>query len=103
MVLINIDFWGTDEELKIFENALTNAVTKTQGAEYLGRFGPESQKWHYTYFCKADSLTVWDSVLKNLDYKRDKKLMSHETVEFARARIQYNPPFLLEIQKGDSR
>ncbi len=82
MVLINIDFWGSDEELKIFENALTNAVTKTQGAEYLGRYGPESQKWHYTYFCKADSLTVWDAVLKKVDYKRDKKLMSHESVEF---------------------
>ena len=82
MVLINIDFWGTDDELKKHDKALTDAIEKTEGVEYLGRYSPEATKWHWTYFCKAESLTVWDNMLKNYQYKRDKKLLSHDSTEF---------------------
>ena len=82
MVLINIDFWGSDEELKILDKASEEAVKNTEGVDFLGRFAPEAKKWHWTYFYKAESLTTWDNFLKNIEYKRDKKLLSHDTTEF---------------------
>lgn len=82
MVLVNIEFWGSDEELEKLDKAVKDAVEKTLGVEYLGRFMPEQTRWHYTYFIKAESLTAWDNCLKNFEYKRDRKLLAHDTTEF---------------------
>lgn len=61
---------------------MEEAVGKTEGVDLLGRFAPEAIKWHWTYFYKAESLTTWDNFLKNIEYKRDKKVVSHDTTEF---------------------
>jgi len=82
MVLINTEFWGSDEELNKLDNAIKDAVEKTVGVEYLGRFMPEQTRWHYTYFYKAESLTAWDNFLKNFEYKRDRKISAHDTTEY---------------------
>ena len=82
MVLINIDFWGTEDELKILDKAYKEMAKKTDGVEYLGRHVPNTTKWHYTYFFKAENMATWASGMPNFDYKRDKKLMSHGAVEF---------------------
>ena len=82
MVLINTEFWGSDEELKMLDKAIKDAVEKTVGVEYLGRFMPEQTRWHYTYFYKAEGLTAWDNFLKNFEYKRDRKILAHDTTEY---------------------
>ena len=82
MVLSNFDFWGSDEELTLLDKAMKKAVDKTEGVDLLGRYAPEALKWHWTYFYKTESLTTWENFLKNLEYKRDKKLIPHETTVF---------------------
>ena len=81
MVLIDVDFWGTEDELKILDKAYKNMAKKTDGVEYLGRHTPNS-KWHYTYFFKADNLAAWAGGNSNFDYKRDKKLFSHGAMQY---------------------
>jgi len=61
---------------------MEEAVEKTEGVDLVGRFAPEATKWHWTYFYKAESLTTWDNFLKNIEYIRDKKVVSHDTTEF---------------------
>ena len=82
MVLVNIEFWGSDEELKNLDKAIKDAVEKTKDVKYLGRFMPEQTRWHYTYFYKAESLTAWDNFLKNFEYKRNRKILAHDTTEY---------------------
>ncbi len=82
MVLVNFDFWGSDEDLKKLDSTCEKMTEKTYGVEFIGRFMPEQKKWHYTYFYKADSLTAWDNALKNFEYEFNKKILSHNTTEF---------------------
>lgn len=82
MVLINCDFWGSDDELEKLDKAYKDMAKITDGVEYLGRYSPNNFKWHWTYFFKVESLTAWDNGSKNYKYKRDKKNFSHGSVLF---------------------
>jgi len=82
MVQVSIEFWGSDEDLVVLDKAVKDACKKTEGVEFLGRFLPEQTRWHYTYFFKSDSLTTYDNMLNNFEYKRDRKILAHDITEF---------------------
>ena len=82
MVLINVDFFGSDEELEELTKAYEVVGEKTEGVKFLGRFVPGQTKWHYTFFFKAKDMATWASGLGNFKYKRDKSKFTHGAVEF---------------------
>jgi hypothetical protein len=82
MVLINVDFYGSDEELEKLDKAYKKMAEKTEGVEFKARLVPMQTKWHYTYVFKAESMKAWAAGFENFKYDRDRKVMSHGTVEF---------------------
>ncbi len=87
MVLINMDFWGDDDELKKLDKAYENMAKKSDEMEYLGRFSPNTKKFHWTYFLKVKDYSAWEEgFYKQIvsEYKRDLKVMSHAVVDFHR-------------------
>ncbi len=43
MVLVNFDFWGSDEDLKKLDSTCEKMAEKTYGVEFIGRFMPEQK------------------------------------------------------------
>ncbi len=87
MVLMHIDFWGDDDELKKLDKVMENMAKKSADIEYLGRFSPNSKKFHWTYFLKVKDYGAWEEgFYKNIgsDYKRDIKILSHAVMDFYR-------------------
>jgi hypothetical protein len=82
MVLINVDFYGSDEELEKLDKAYKKMAEKTEGVEYKGRLVPMQTKWHFTYVFKAENMKAWAAGNENFKYDRDRKVMSHGAVEF---------------------
>ncbi len=84
---MHFDFFGTNEELKGNDESVTKACDKTEGAEYMGRFGPRSKKYHWTRMFKVEHLNAFDEIWSNIDYTRDPKIHGHAEEEF------YNGPY----------
>ncbi len=82
MVLINVDFFGSDKDVEELTKAYEAVGKKTEGVEFLGRFVPNTTKWHFTFFFKSKDLATWASASGNFEYKRDKSKFTHGAVEY---------------------
>lgn len=55
IVLLYIDWFGTAEELKEFEEKLKAACAEVGGIEYKGRYAPHNRKYHFVYLFEVES------------------------------------------------
>lgn len=76
MILVNVDFYGSDTELEVLTKAI-KAFEKEEGVEFLGRYEPSNTKWHYTFFFKAKDMLTWASASKYWSYTRDRTPRAH--------------------------
>ena len=58
-ILSHFDWFGPQEKLKEFDKKLKAFYDGKDGVEFLGRFGPHNQKFHYTFFYKAKDFNAW--------------------------------------------
>ena len=83
MLVIRYFNWvGTDNQLEEFTTAVKNAVKKTPGTKYLGKFGCMNQNWHWASVLDIKDWETFASFAKNMEYNRDKKTMPNFKIEF---------------------
>jgi hypothetical protein len=82
MILIHVDFFGSDDELSELDKALELVGTESEGVEFLGRYDATQLKWHYTYFFRAESRDHWFTGESNWKYKKDKSKMTHSVIQY---------------------
>ena len=97
MILIHIDWAGTEEQLKELDKGYKIAAEETEGIDFKGRLTPWNKKYHYTYVLKADDITKFHKFgeyffLENTrdrslmtrvsENTRDRSLMTHGEYEF---------------------
>ena len=81
MVLIHIDWAGTEKELKELDEKYKKNAEKTEGVEYGGRLVPWNKKYHFTYVLKMDNISQLYAFGQNWDFKRDYGKMTHGEYE----------------------
>ncbi len=82
-ILRHFDWYGPIEELEALEKIIKKHWDGSDGIKYLGRFGPHSQKYHWTEFYKAKDFKTWTNrTPPDWDYKRDYKVMTHQVMEY---------------------
>ena len=83
-VLNHFDWFGPIEELDEIEKKLKKFYDGKDGVEFLGRFVPLNQKFHWTRFFKVKDFNTWVNrkIPSPPVYKRDYKVMTHAVVEF---------------------
>ena len=86
MILIHIDWAGTEDQLKALDEVYKKAAEKTDGCEYKARLTPWNKKYHYTYVMTADDITKFHKFGEAFFamHTRDRSLMTHGEYEFYR-------------------
>ena len=81
MVLIHIDWGGTEAQLKELDEAYKKNAEKTEGVTYKGRLVPWNKKYHFTYVLKMDNISMLYAFGQNWDRTRDYSQMTHGEYE----------------------
>lgn len=81
IILVNIDWYGTAEKLKKFDEAWKKATEKVEGAKFMGRYAPWNSKYHWTYFTKVTDMGAWMKLNEVFEWDRDYKELTHQVVD----------------------
>ena len=79
MIVVNWDFFGTEEELKEMDKRCQKMADESEGLKFIGRFTPTGLKWHFSYFFKAETEKAWVK-RKRMTWTRDRKVWTHGVV-----------------------
>ena len=84
-VLAHFDWFGSVEELDNIALRLKEMFNGSKGVKFLGRFGPQNRKFHWTHFYTAKDLVTWATEYEKADwswFNYDRKVHGHEILEY---------------------
>jgi hypothetical protein len=81
-VLVNFDWYGSEEGLKAIDKLWEDNAKKIKGVEFKGRFGPYNLNYHWTMIAEAKDMKTWDEFDQSFNFKRDYKTLDHVVYEF---------------------
>ena len=81
-ILSYFDWFGPIEELEDLDKKFKKHFNGSEGVEWLGRFGPQNKKFHWTYFFKAKDFNAWVNRKPVEGFKRDYNVLTHNIVEY---------------------
>ena len=81
IILAHFDWYGTAEKLKEYDEAWKKAAEKTEGAKFMGRYGPWNKKYHWTNITKVKDINTWMKLGESFEWDRDYKEISHFVLE----------------------
>jgi hypothetical protein len=55
LILQHFEWFGTEEELKAYDESWKKFCDTVDGVELKGRYMPDTRRFHWTYLIKADS------------------------------------------------
>ena len=82
MALIHIDWGGTEEQLKKYDEAFKKTAEKTEGVKFTGRLTPWNKKYNYTMVLMMDNIAKFHEFRKNFVDRSAAKPVSHGEYEF---------------------
>ena len=66
LILQHFEWFGTEEELKAYDESWKKACDATDGVEFKGRYSPHTRRFHWTYLFKADGYDKFDEADKKV-------------------------------------
>ena len=76
LILQHFEWYGTEEELKAYDDQWKKACDETDGVEWKGRYVPHTRRFHWTYLFKADTYDKANEAGSKVTFPDRKKIPS---------------------------